>query len=202
MKRFIKIGVVLGVAVAVTSCFNKSKPNYQYMPNMYEPVSYETYAESNAFSNGIEAQLPAEGSIPRGWQPYEYPDTNEGYEAAKANLKSPLDSTMAAVNLATGKELYTIYCAICHGEKGDGKGHLATTEKFLGIPSYADREITEGSIYHVLMYGKNAMGSHASQVNEKERWQIAQYVLTLRAALVKQSAPAATTTGTEKTTSN
>ena len=40
--------------------------------------------------------------------------------------------------------------------------------------------MTPGSIYHVLMYGINAMGSHAGQVNEEERWQIAQYVMKLR----------------------
>ncbi len=58
-------------------------------------------------------------------------------------------------------------------------------EKFLGIPSYADRDINEGSIYHVLIYGKNLMGSHASQVNAKERWQISQYVISLREKLIK-----------------
>jgi hypothetical protein len=35
------------------------------------------------------------------------------------------------------------------------------------------------------MYGKNAMGSHAGQVNAEERWQIAQHVMALRAKLVK-----------------
>ena len=48
-----------------------SQPNYQYFPNMYEPVGYETYADSDAFANGIEAQIPVEGSIARGWQPYD-----------------------------------------------------------------------------------------------------------------------------------
>ena len=81
--------------------------------------------------------------------------------------------------------MYGIYCAICHGKKGDGQGILMTREKFLGIPSYADREINQGSIYHVLMYGKNAMGSHASQVNATERWQIAQHVMELRGNLIK-----------------
>jgi hypothetical protein len=55
----------------------------------------------------------------------------------------------------------------------------------LGVPNYADRDITPGSIYHVLMYGRNAMGSHAGQVNATERWQIAQHVMELRKNLIK-----------------
>lgn len=175
--------LVVIVLMVVQACFDPSKPNYQYFPNMYEPVGYETYADSDAFANGIEAQLPVAGSVARGWEPYDYPDTNEGYEAAKADLKSPIEAT--AENSAVGKELYGIYCAVCHGNKGDGQGILMTREKFLGVPSYADRDITPGSIYHVLMYGKNAMGSHAGQVNAEERWQIAQHVMELRSKLVK-----------------
>ena len=150
---------------------------------MYQSIGYETYSESNAFNNNIEAQIPVEGTIARGWQPYDYPDSNEGYEAAKLNLTSPLE--VNDTNSKNGKELYGIYCAVCHGNKGDGQGILMKREKFLGVPSYADREITPGSIYHVLMYGKNAMGSHAGQVNSEERWQIAQHVMELRSKLVK-----------------
>ena len=174
---------LLILVLGIQSCSDNSRPNYQYFPNMYEPVGYETYADSDAFANGIEAQIPVEGSIARGWEPYDYPDTNEGYEAAKANLNSTIEITDA--NQANGKELYGIYCTVCHGNKGDGQGILMTREKFLGVPSYADREITPGSIYHVLMYGKNAMGSHAGQVNAEERWQIAQHVMELRSKLVK-----------------
>ena len=174
---------LLILVLGIQSCSDNSRPNYQYFPNMYEPVGYETYSDSDAFANGIEAQIPVEGSIARGWEPYDYPDTNEGYEAAKANLNSSIEIT--AANQANGKELYGIYCAVCHGNKGDGQGILMTREKFLGVPSYADREITPGSIYHVLMYGKNAMGSHAGQVNAEERWQIAQHVMELRSKLVK-----------------
>ncbi|WP_040559706.1 cytochrome c [Kordia algicida OT-1] len=189
MKSLIKIGVVFGAALLMTSCFNKSQPNYQYFPNMYESVGYEAYQEVNGVPYGgfaeynMEAQIPAEGSVKRGWLPYEYDNTNEGYEAAKAELINPLPATEE--NLMAGKELYGIYCAICHGTKGDGNGTLAKREKFLGIPKYNDpaRAITEGSIYHVIMYGKNNMGSHASQINTKERWQVTQYVLKLKAEL-------------------
>ena len=89
------------VALGMQSCFDPSKPNYQYFPNMYEPVGYETYADTDAFANGIEAQIPVEGSVARGCEPYDYPDTNEVYEAAKAELNSPLLATEE--NLANGK---------------------------------------------------------------------------------------------------
>ena len=183
MIRILKHISLIVLIMSITSCFDPSKPNYQYFPNMYESVGYKTYQESDAFPNGIQAQLPAEGSVPRGWQPYEYEDSNEGYESAKLNLKSPLVNNEE--NLKNGKKMYDIYCSVCHGSKGDGQGILMEREKFLGIPSYADRDITEGSIYHVLMHGINLMGSHAGQVNDEERWQIAQYVLKLREDLIK-----------------
>ena len=183
MIRILKHISLLVLIMSITSCFDPSKPNYQYFPNMYESVGYKTYQESDAFPNGIQAQLPVEGSVPRGWQPYEYEDSNEGYESAKLNLKSPLIQNDE--NLKNGKKMYDIYCSVCHGSKGDGQGILMEREKFLGIPSYADRDITEGSIYHVLMHGINLMGSHAGQVNDEERWQIAQYVLKLREDLIK-----------------
>ena len=183
MIKYLKHITILLSLFFMTSCFDSSKPNYQYFPNMYESVGYGTYDESDAFPNGIEAQLPVEGSVPRGWQPYEFEDSNEGYELAKVNLTSPLLNNED--NLANGKKMYEIYCSVCHGSKGDGNGILMEREKFLGIPSYADRDITEGSIYHVLMYGINLMGSHAGQVNDEERWQISQYVLKLRKDLLK-----------------
>lgn len=167
----------------MVSCAGDGRPNYQYMPNMYEPVGYETYSEADIFENGQEAKLPAEGTVPRGYSPYEYEDSTDGLNLAKAELKNPLQPTEE--NLAAGAQLYTIYCAVCHGDKGDGNGILVQREKYLGIPSYADpgRLITEGGVYHVQMYGINSMGSYASQTNELERWQITQHVMNLKATL-------------------
>ena len=181
MKSLYKIVAVVGLSFMATSCFDKAKPNYQFFPNMYEAVSYETYSEHNVFKGGVEAQVPAKGSIKRGFVPYEIPNTPEGYALAKATLKSPLDSL--SINQDKAKELYTVYCAICHGDAGDGKGNLVVKEKFLGVPSYKDREITDGSIFHVITYGLNSMGSHANQLSQEERWVVADYVLKLKAGL-------------------
>lgn len=182
MKTLYKFVALAGVSALTTSCFNKENPNYQLFPNMYQSVAYETYSESAAFKNGKEGQLPAEGSIPRGFEPYEYENSPEGLAQAKANLKSPITEPTVA-DLEEGKKLFDIYCAICHGETGDGKGNLVKREKFLGVPNYLDRDITEGSIYHVITYGMNAMGSHKNQLTQHERWLVAEYVLKLKSEL-------------------
>ncbi|MCP2027046.1 cytochrome c553 [Flavobacterium sp. HSC-32F16] len=181
MKRIYKITLLVGITVLVSSCHNNSAPNYQYFPNMYESVSYEPYAEAKIFKGGKEGQLPVEGTINRGFEPYEYENSTAGYELAKANLKSPLDSVEK--NSGKGKELFEIYCISCHGATGNGKGKLVEREKFLGVPSYKDRDITEGSIFHVETYGLNAMGSHANQLSAHERWLVADYVLKLKSQL-------------------
>jgi mono/diheme cytochrome c family protein len=151
------------------------------MPNMYESVAYETYAESNAFKGGRVSQVPPAGTIKRGFTPYDLPNTTEGYNASKLITTSPLDST--AVDMKKAEELFTIYCAICHGAAGDGKGKLVQQEKFLGVPSYKDRPVTKGSIFHVVTYGLNSMGSHANQLSANERWLVAEYVLKLKSEL-------------------
>ena len=186
MKSLLKIVFVLGIVVSFSSCKDKLKPNYQYMPNMYESVAYETYSESNAFNSptglkGKEGQLPVEGSIKRGFVPYEIPNTTEGYNFSKTITKSPLDST--AVDMKKAEELFVIYCAICHGEAGNGMGKLVKQQKFLGVPNYKDRQVTVGSIFHVETYGLNSMGSYANQLSQQERWMIAAYVLELKSKL-------------------
>ncbi|MEP1487568.1 MAG: cytochrome c [Algibacter sp.] len=185
MKSLIKISVIAMVLVTIVSCKKDTRPNYQFMPNMYESEGYETYGENDMFEDGMEARTPAEGSIPRGYVPFDIDNTTEGFNLAKATLVNPLDSTQ--VDLAKGKALYDIYCGICHGNKGNGQGNLVKREKILGIPSYDDagRAITAGSIYHTIYYGKNAMGSYANQLKEEERWQVVSYVLKLKSDLEK-----------------
>ncbi|MFL0101164.1 c-type cytochrome [Tenacibaculum maritimum] len=178
MKSFVKIIVALVVITSVISCGDKRKPQVQYMPDMYVAVPYEANGADGLNGKMVDRD-PVAGTIKRGgYVAFEYPDTNEGYELAKTELKSPLKVTEE--NLANGKKMYDIYCAVCHGKKGDGNGILSQRDKFNGIPNYKDREITEGSIYYVIMHGRNLMGSHASQLTTKERWQVTQYVEKLR----------------------
>ncbi len=189
MKHLVKIGIVLIFVMFFSACADKNSPNYQYMPNMYESVGYETYekVDNGLFPKGTEAMLPAENTISRGYMPYEFENTPEGKELARLQ-PSPLDSLKREENLAAGGQLYTVYCAICHGDKGAGQGTLVKREKILGVPSYDDvaRNINVGITYHTIYYGLNSMGSYASQfANEEEMWQVSEYVMKLKEDLTK-----------------
>jgi len=182
MKNF-KLIIALVIFASIVSCKDKRKPQLQYMPDMYESVPYNPNGDNGINGNPVNSK-PVAGTIPRGGHPaYDIPDTNDGYELAKSTLKNPYKTSED--NLVNGKKMYDIYCISCHGKKGDGNGYLSQAEKFEGIPNYKDRDLTEGSIYHVIMHGKNLMGSHSSQLTYKERWQVVQYVEKLRADLEK-----------------
>jgi len=189
MKNLLHITYLGLFLLMFSSCSNNEKPttrDIQYMADtdMYIAVPYETYSSNPIFKNGLTSQDAVEGTIARGHSVYEYPNSEEGYQMAKDSLRSPLK--IEVKNLENGAEMYAIYCAICHGDLGDGQGILVKNEKILGVPNYKDRVITDGSIYHVIMYGRNMMGSHASQLNDKERWQVVQYVTKLREDLIKE----------------
>lgn len=167
-----KILVLSIVAIAFTACnFDKTTPNYTFMDDMYISPSVETYGENGALK-------PVENTIARGHLPYEYENSNSGYDSAKVNLMMPAEFADADMR-TKGKDLYIKMCSQCHGKNGDGNGILVEREKFLGVPGYSSTrlpDITPGSMYHVVMYGRNMMGSHASQLLEDERWQIISYI--------------------------
>lgn len=184
MKTLLNIGLVVTISMSFVGCFNKEKPNFQYFPNMYESASYETFGAYDIFPNEQSAMLPAENTIPRGFDPYELENTNDDRNKAKEINDFPFPVTEK--DLGVGKELYGLYCAICHGDKGDGKGLLVEREKFLGVPSYADagRVINAGNIFFAQTHGLNTMGSYSSQLDAKERWQVAMHVMDLKASLL------------------
>ena len=181
--KSLKLIIALIVFASIVSCNDKRKPKVEYMPDMYVSVPYDANGVDGINNKPVNSK-PVAGTIPRGGHPaYDIPDTAEGYDKAKVEVTNPLEANEE--NLANGKAMYDIYCISCHGKKGDGNGYLSQREKFEGIPSYADRDINAGSIYHVIMYGKNLMGSHSSQLTYNERWQIVHYVEQLRADLIK-----------------
>jgi hypothetical protein len=169
-------GVAAGAGLrAVTSCGHDPKsPGIEFMPDMYVSPSVETYQADPYFHDSVSALKPVDGTIPRGYDTYfPYPNTNEGYEAAGANLVNPLEDNEA--NRAEGKRLFTINCRHCHGDKGDGQGTLRIKGEPFPVPSYFDAvhmALPDGKMFFSITYGKNLMGAHAYLLRPDERWKL------------------------------
>ncbi len=190
-KNRIALGA-LSILASITifaSCKNNKSTGWEFARNMYDPIAYNQDQPNKNFANGATAQTPPANTAPVGFDRYPYPNTKEGYEASSA-LVNPLVSS--GQNLVQGKHLYMVYCAPCHGENGDGQGHIVKLDKGISaVPPYhgADaqssrgglmKDLTAGKIYHTIYYGLNAMGSHASQLSPEERWKVVMYVQQLQ----------------------
>ena len=182
------------VALAFSACKDKRSTGLEYARNMYDPIALNpdqpvstTNPDLKSF-NGHAPQVPPAHTKPVGFTVYDvYANDPAGYEAAGANMVNPL--TADSIRLEEGKHLYTVFCSPCHGDKGNGQGHLVQIEKFNGVPSYyegnssrggAMADLTAGKIYHTITYGLNNMGAHASQISPTDRWKVVEWVQHLQ----------------------
>jgi len=208
MKRLLSLSVLGLVSLFyLGGCAAKSDPRdpgIEYAPQMYHSIPLEPYSQVDYYPylpQGKHLIEPVAGTVPRGKADYIYPflNTNEGYEEAGKKLKNPLPKTPE--NLAEGKRLYELYCIHCHGEKGDGQGSIVQDGKFPPPPSYYGpqlKDLPEGKMFHSITYGKNLMGSHASQLSPEERWKVIMYVQALREAGLAEQNKAAEPNNADK----
>lgn len=182
-------------------------PGREYMPDMAHSQAYEVYvpgpgarqadnvmtALTNSdplFADRKVAREPVKGTIPRGYMPFGYPAGEAGYEAS-TNLINPLGRGSDA-DMAEAKVLYQRYCTMCHGAEGKGKGKISAAAggPLASIPNYfsaAYINMPEGKMYHTLQYGKNLMGSYASQMSTDERWKVVAYVKKMQAESIAKT---------------
>ncbi len=162
----------IGVALLFMSSCTKNSPGLEFMPDMYRSPAIEPNITGN--------RLPAENTIPRGYMPFNYPNTLEAYELAGKELKNPLEYNEQ--NLKDGKALYMKFCAHCHGKTGKADGGVIKNSSFPPPPPYDGRikDLPAGKIFFSITYGKNLMGPHASQLTEEERWKLVFYVQKLQ----------------------
>jgi mono/diheme cytochrome c family protein len=175
------------IMVIAMSCGDvKRKPGKDYMPDMRQSRAYETYSVSPVFKDGQTNREPVAGTVKRGdVYPFHVAKDAAGdtanYYASRA-VKSPLPA-LSAVDMKEAERLYLINCAICHGAKLDGNGPLynggdgpypAKPATLVGDAKYEN--MPEGQMYYSTTYGKNLMGSYASQLQPKERWMVITYI--------------------------
>ncbi len=191
MKKYMFIFGFIGLSILIASCDEvRREPGKIYMPDMAYSRAYETYADhSNLQAKGINYNnQPVKGTIARGEEmPFpiakDLPGDTTNYNLAK-QVKSPID-TLADTDLKEAERLYLVNCGICHGPKLDGNGPLykggegpypAKPATLVGDVKY--ESMPEGQMFYSVMYGKNLMGSYASQLSRKQRWMVIRYIKT------------------------
>lgn len=193
MNKVVTIIVFITVLIFLSSCGGDSSPGYEYMPNMYRSSSIETYEEHTIENfDGV----PVEGTVSRGnLVTFNYDNTLEGYLSAGNTAVNPLENNEK--NLADGEALYGMFCKHCHGGTGSGDGTIKHPI-YSAVPAYHDAKLKRrcgvpmcdlkaGHIFHAITYGLNAMGPHASQITEEERWKIVLYVQKLQSKKSKEN---------------
>ena len=209
-KVFILSLIVVAVTFAVSCSSDVQRtPGRVYMPDMAYSRAYETYAvtpeqREALLKKGIHySNIPVAGTLKRGAIipfdiPMDAPGDTTNYVASKS-VRSPLtgldDATMTEAN-----RLYLVNCGICHGTKLDGNGPLyrggdgpfpAKPATLVGDAKY--EAMPEGQMYYSVTYGKNKMGSYASQLDTRQRWMVIAYIKSKQAAA--HPAAAADSTG-------
>jgi mono/diheme cytochrome c family protein len=194
MNKFLTL-TFLAAVVILTSCSDvKRKPGSIYMPDMAYSRAYETYADhSNLKEKGINYNAkPVEGTIARGMDmPFPLAMDKVGdtanYFASKL-VPNPID-TLSAKELTEAERLYLINCGICHGTKLDGNGPLykggdgpypVKPATLVGDARY--ESMPDGQMFYSVAYGKNQMGSYASQLSKHQRWMVIKYIKIKQAA--------------------
>jgi len=98
----------------------------------------------------------------------------------EAARKNPIRFT--DVSVERGKKVYNTQCALCHGEKGDGKGDLAkemtlTLSDFTKPDALAKR--TDGELLAIISTGKDPMPSQKGRMTESQLWNLVNYLRAL-----------------------
>lgn len=189
--KYMRLIVLVLIPIVFLSCNrNKNNPGYDYMGShdMYYTKFYKAYSTNPILNDGMTNQLPVEGTVARGKMPFPYPGAtiaDRAVNQAKAGveLKNPVVSN--AESLERGKEQYRIFCSSCHGNVGNGDGHLYTSKLFPAKPTslveaYVQNK-PDGEIYYVISKGSVAglMGPHESQILPEDRWAIINYIRSL-----------------------
>jgi len=107
-----------------------------------------------------------------------------------AAKKNPIRFTDVSVN--RGKKVFDTQCALCHGQKGDGKGDLAK-DMSLTLPDFTQADTlskrTDGELFAILGTGKEPMPTQKGRMPEPQMWNVVNYLRSLTGKVPAKATP-------------
>ncbi|MBM3328349.1 MAG: cytochrome c [Calditrichaeota bacterium] len=171
------------LAIVIIGCQGRpsDRPPVHINPNMDNQPKFKAQSANPNFADAASMRVPPAGTVARGHlrddvRYYEGLDPATGQPV----LTSPVPA--AESGLQRGRERYNIYCSVCHGQTGDGKGIMLQK----GFPPPASfhsdlvRNYSDGHYYRALTYGLRNMPAHGAQIKVEDRWLIVNYIRALQ----------------------
>jgi len=190
IKIFSFSALLIAAIWLISSCSDTGR---EYMPDMAHTLALEPYGQNTVYADSMNARLPVAGTIPlyqgaigklSAYMPFLLPNDSAGYAAAK-DLKSPVDANPA--NLQDGAQTFSIYCAVCHGPRGNSNGTIVVNAQlkhpFPPPPSYYSDQVMNmnpGQMFFRAHYGNGLMGSYATQINQEQMWKVVLYIQSMK----------------------
>lgn len=194
MRYFILIFAVLALVVVGVAGrrgdLSRNRP-IQIFPDMKRQLKLRPQTANGFFASGLSSQLPQPGTIAQGRPfvvngqeiyPFEDAPVNTGRVTGATNFVEFNPYPVTGELLARGQQRFTIYCAPCHGQTGEGTGMV---KKFgmATVRSLHEAIIVrqnDGEIFNTISNGKLTMQSYAPQIPVEDRWAIIAYVRALQ----------------------
>ena len=164
LKRLFMIFVVAGVAFAIVLLFSYDVIKIDCVSFMEIQPSYGT---QNHPLPVPARSIPVEGAA---YIPGDGAPTNP----------VPADET----SIARGAQLFVTNCVMCHGQTGQGTGTIAAfliKKKPADLTSKLVQSKNDGTIFLIISNGFGFMPAMNENFTVRERWDLVNYVRTLKA---------------------
>ena len=198
--RYFITGFVAIVCLVISTAgfqgsFTRNTP-IEVFPDMdrqakVRPQAPNLFDEVFGAGDGRGSRLPVTGSVARGAAVDDQP-ANTGRKAGSEDWVEVNPLGVNADTLERGRERYTIYCAVCHGQAGDGGG-IVTQYSLITADLHQHRlvQAQDGYLFDVISNGFNAttnavgiaytrMPAYKSKISAEDRWAIIGYVRALQ----------------------
>ncbi len=202
LKYFFIVYAILAIAVLGLFGIPGTKferPPFRVFPDMDEQDKLKGQKPSHFFEDGMGARLPVAGTVPlsgddgvfsvefgEGRTGYYYTGLKDGYYGTGMPEELALTPENAETLLARGEDRYGIFCAICHGESGDGRGTVSKLGlngvRNLHEDGFQSANYPDGLLYHVITNGKGLMGAYGMNIPVEDRWAIVAYMRAMQQA--------------------
>ena len=151
-------------------------------PNLFDNYDFQEGLNLSEFGagDGRGSRLPVAGSVARGAEIGDQP-VNTGRKSGSEDWVEVNPLGVNAGTLERGRERYTIYCAVCHGQAGDGNG-IVTQYSLITADLHQHRlvQARDGYLFDVISNGFNAttnavgiayrrMPAYKSKISAKDR---------------------------------